>query len=135
MGSSFYPNVALQSVTCSRRTLYRSAGLIKHPHLVINAFLIQLLVRFKGRRFSVSAKVKETIISLMHQIAGEDSKILPPLSDDLPLLETGLNSLNIAILVARLEEVLQVDPFSAADAIDVPVTLGEFIRFYEDTIN
>ncbi len=83
----------------------------------------------------MSVKVKETIISLMQQIAGEDSKILPPLSDDVPLLETGLDSLNIAILVARLEEVLQVDPFSAADAIDVPVTLGEFIRFYEDTIN
>ena len=83
----------------------------------------------------MSVKVKETIISLMQQIAGEDSKILPPLSDDLPLLETGLDSLNIAILVARLEEVLQVDPFSAADAVDVPVTLGEFIRFYEDTIN
>ena len=83
----------------------------------------------------MSVKVKETIISLMQQIAGEDSKILPPLSDDVPLLETGLNSLNIAILVARLEEVLQVDPFSAADAVDVPVTLGEFIRFYEDTIN
>ncbi len=83
----------------------------------------------------MSANVKETVISLIRQIAGEDSKILPPLSDDVPLLETGLDSLNIAILVARLEEVLQVDPFSAADAIDVPVTLGEFIRFYEDTIN
>ncbi len=83
----------------------------------------------------MSVKVKETIISLMQQIAGEDSKILPPLNDDVPLLETGLDSLNIAILVARLEEVLQVDPFSAADAVDVPVTLGEFIRFYEDTIN
>ena len=65
----------------------------------------------------MSAKVKETIISLMRQIAGEDSKILPPLSDDLPLLETGLDSLNIAILVARLEDVLQVDPFSAADVV------------------
>ena len=117
---------------CSRRSLYRPAGLIKHPHIVINAFLIQLLARLKGRLFSVL--VKETIISLMNQIAGEDSKKLPPLSDHLPLLETGLNSLNIAILVARLEEVLQVDPFSAADAVHLPVTLGEFISFYEKTI-
>ena len=77
---------------------------------------------------------KQIIISLMHQIAQEDSKVLPPLSDNLPLLETGLDSLNIAILVARLEEVFQVDPF-ATDSVHVPVTLGEFISLYEDNIN
>ena len=76
--------------------------------------------------------VKDAIISQMQQIDREQNKRLPPLKQDLPLLETGLNSLSIAILVARLEAVLCVDPFSAADAVNVPVTLADFIRLYED---
>ena len=76
--------------------------------------------------------VKDAIISQMQQIAREQNKRLPPLKQDLPLLETGLDSLSIAILVARLEDVLCVDPFSAADAVNVPVTLADFIRLYED---
>lgn len=76
--------------------------------------------------------VEDTIISQMQQIAREQNKQLPPLKRNLPLLETGLDSLSIAILVARLEDVLRVDPFSAADAVNVPVTLGDFITLYEN---
>ena len=76
--------------------------------------------------------VKETIISQMQLIAREQNKQLSLLKPDLPLLETGLDSLSIAILVARLEDVLQVDPFSAADAVNMPVTLADFIGLYED---
>ena len=75
--------------------------------------------------------VKETIISQMQLIAHEQSKQLSLLKPDLPLLETGLDSLSIAILVARLEDVLQVDPFSVADTVNMPVTLADFIGLYE----
>ena len=85
---------------------------------------------FKGRPPSMS--VKETIISQMQQIAREQNKKLSLLKEDLPLLETGLNSLSIAILVARLEDVLQVDPFSSSDAVNMPITLADFIGLYED---
>jgi hypothetical protein len=34
--------------------------------------------------------------------------------------------------VARLEDVLGSDPFSAAEDVGFPVTLGEFIQFYEN---
>jgi acyl carrier protein len=47
------------------------------------------------------------------------------------LLDSGLDSLGIAILVARLEETLGFDPFSKTDETAYPVTLGDFIRFYE----
>ena len=50
--------------------------------------------------------IKSTVISEIQQIAGEKKKTLPALTDDLVLLESGLDSLGIAILVARLEEVL-----------------------------
>ena len=44
---------------------------------------------------------------------------------------SGLDSLAIAILVARLEETLGFDPFTESNDVAYPVTLGDFIRFYE----
>lgn len=67
----------------------------------------------------------------MKEIAAEQKRKLPPLSDDLVLHESGFDSLCFAILVARLEDQLGVDPFTAADDAFFPVTLGDFIKAYE----
>jgi acyl carrier protein len=75
--------------------------------------------------------VKATVISEIQRITEDDRKSLPPLTDDLVLLDSGLDSLGIAILVARLEETLGFDPFTETDDVAYPVTLGDFIRFYE----
>jgi acyl carrier protein len=75
--------------------------------------------------------VKATVISQIQQIAESDKKSLPPLTDNLVLLDSGLDSLAIAILVARLEETLGFDPFTDSGDMAYPVTLGDFIRFYE----
>ena len=48
--------------------------------------------------------IKLTIMDQMEQIAREHGKTLAPLSDDLVLLDSGLNSLGFAVLVARLED-------------------------------
>jgi acyl carrier protein len=76
--------------------------------------------------------IRETIISQIRQVAQEQNKELAPLTDDLVLLESGLDSLEFAIIVARLEDSLGVDPFSASDDVNIPVTLAEFIGLYED---
>jgi acyl carrier protein len=76
--------------------------------------------------------VKSTILSNIEQVATEQEKALAPLSDDLVLLESGLDSLCFAILVARLEGELGLDPFTASQEITFPVTLGDFIRLYEN---
>jgi acyl carrier protein len=76
--------------------------------------------------------IKAAVISEVQHIAAENKKSLPPLTDDLVLLDSGLDSLAIAILVARLEESLGFDPFTESDDIAYPVTLGDFIRFYEN---
>jgi len=76
--------------------------------------------------------VRATIAAQFEQVAKEQKKILAPLSDDLVLLESGLDSLCFAIIVARLEDALGVDPFSAAEDAEFPVTVGDFVRFYED---
>ena len=75
--------------------------------------------------------MKAAVISEVQQIAGENGKTLPPLTDDLVLLDSGLDSLAIAILVARLEEKLGLDPFTESGEAAYPVTLGDFITFYE----
>jgi acyl carrier protein len=57
---------------------------------------------------------------------------LAPLSDDLELLKSGLDSLCFAIIVARLEDALGCDPFNGDEDSDFPSTLSDFIRLYED---
>lgn len=75
--------------------------------------------------------IKLTIMEQMAQIAREHGKQLAPLSDDLVLLESGLDSLGFAVLVARLEDKLGVDPFTTAEDAMFPVTLGDFVKVYE----
>jgi acyl carrier protein len=76
--------------------------------------------------------VRLTALANIEQVAAEQNRKLAPLGDDLVLLESGLDSLCFAILVARLEGELGVDPFTASEEIAFPVTLGDFIRMYED---
>jgi acyl carrier protein len=75
--------------------------------------------------------VKLTIVEQMEQIAREHGKILAPLKDDLVLADCGLDSLGFAVLVARLEDTLGIDPFTAAEDAFFPVTLGDFVKVYE----
>jgi acyl carrier protein len=75
---------------------------------------------------------KLTIESEIRKVASEQQVKLAPLSDDLNLLESGLDSLCFAILVARLEDTLGVDPFTASDDVTFPVTLGDLVQAYEN---
>lgn len=75
--------------------------------------------------------VRLTIFSLIEQIATEQKLKIKPLSDGLPLSESGLDSLSFAILVARLEDQLGFDPFATGGDVEFPVTLGDFVSFYE----
>ncbi len=76
--------------------------------------------------------IRAVILEQLETIARQQGKRLAPLADDLPLLESGLDSLCIAILVANLEDELELDPFAAGDEVAIPVTLGDFIRLYEN---
>ena len=75
--------------------------------------------------------MRSTIESLFQQVANEQERKLAPLSDDLELAECGLDSLSFAIIVARLEDELGVDPFSTGEEIKFPVTFGDFVTMYE----
>lgn len=76
--------------------------------------------------------VKSQVLAQFTQVAEEQNRSLAPLNDELPLVESGLNSLCFAVIVARLEDILGVDPFSAASDAPFPVTVGEFVAAYEN---
>jgi acyl carrier protein len=76
--------------------------------------------------------VRLKIIAAMRQIAVEQQVMLPPITDDLNLHETGFDSLGFAILVARLEDDLGIDPFTMSDDAAFPLTVGDFIGAYEN---
>jgi Phosphopantetheine attachment site len=73
-----------------------------------------------------------TITERMAEIAREQGKVLARLDSDLLLTDCGLDSLGFAILVARLEDELGVDPFTAGEDPFFPVTFGDFVKLYEN---
>jgi len=80
------------------------------------------------------SSIRSAVISQFERVAQDRKRELAPLSQDLVLTECGLDSLCFAVIVARLEDELGIDPFSAAEAADFPVTLGDFIEAYENVV-
>ena len=75
--------------------------------------------------------VKAAIVSEFEQVSREQGKTLAALRDDTMLLDSGLDSLCFAVVVARLEDRFGVDPFQVAEDDHFPVTFGDFVRLYE----
>jgi acyl carrier protein len=74
--------------------------------------------------------IREVIFTQVKSVADQQRKSLPPLNDDVGLLESGLDSLCVAILIANLDDELNLNPFDADD-VDIPVTYGDLVRIYE----
>ena len=76
--------------------------------------------------------IKETIIEKYHEaLMATDSELaVNELTDDIVLLESGMDSLGFAVLVALLEEELDFDPFTMMDEPYYPKTFGEFVALY-----
>lgn len=78
----------------------------------------------------MTAEIKDIKAIIQQQIelvAKQNNKHVGTLTDDMILLETGLDSLCIAILVANLDDQLGIYPF---DEENVPVTFGDFVQAY-----
>jgi acyl carrier protein len=73
---------------------------------------------------------KAIISDTFKQVAIEQQRTLSQLSDNVKLLDSGLDSLSFALIVARLEDSLGFDPFANVDTF--PVTYGDFVKLYED---
>ena len=76
--------------------------------------------------------IRSTITTQFQQVAQEQKRRLAPLSDDLKLLDSGLDSLSFALIVARLEDAVGFDPFDTDEDMRFPVTFGDFVQLYEN---
>ena len=74
---------------------------------------------------------RDKIFTVIQEVADQQDRSIQALNDNLVLLESGLDSLCFAIVVATLEDELGYDPFTEAEDVFFPVTFGEFVRFYE----
>lgn len=81
--------------------------------------------------FAFQMSVRATIVSKFERVALEQKRKLARLSDDLKLLDSGLDSLSFALIVMRLEETLGFDPFDESGETKFPVTFGDFVKLYE----
>ena len=75
--------------------------------------------------------IRSEVVTQFTQVAREQGLELARLTNDLELIQSGLDSLAFAIIVARLENVLGLDPFSASEDALFPVTFGELVGLYE----
>jgi acyl carrier protein len=74
-------------------------------------------------------QIKEIYLEALEQTGAE--LLVPELTDNTILLDSGLDSLGFAILVAILEEKLGFDPFTIMEEPLYPSTFGEFLAIYE----
>ena len=80
--------------------------------------------------------VRKKILELFKEVfesqdESQDEPQVASFADDQPLLETGLDSLGLAIVVTRLDEELGIDPFSESEEVIYPETVAQFIEIYE----
>jgi acyl carrier protein len=77
----------------------------------------------------IEAIIHETFFEVLDQI-GSQLRV-PKLEEKTLLLQSGLDSLGFAILVAALEEKLGFDPFTMMDEAIYPASYGEFVNIYK----
>jgi acyl carrier protein len=82
-----------------------------------------------------AAEIRQTIRRVITEIVERSGRIVPAFGDDDLLVDTGLASLDLAALVARLERVWRLDPFLEAVAITEIRTVGDLCRAYRDFID
>lgn len=75
--------------------------------------------------------VRDTIAETFEMVAREQNRKLQPLTDQLKLLDSGLDSISFALIVMRLEDALGYDPFDNESIVKFPVTYGDFVKMYE----
>ena len=86
---------------------------------------------FPWHNVGQSMSVRDVVYEQIRSVAEQQKKVLPRLDDELGLMESGLDSLCIAVLIANLDDKLGVDPFGSSDDAEIPVTIGDLIRVYE----
>jgi hypothetical protein len=75
--------------------------------------------------------IRSLVARELRQVAVEHGRTLAPLTDETKPLESGLDSLDLPVVLMRLADSLDFDPFASGRSVASPVTFGEFVRMYE----
>jgi acyl carrier protein len=81
------------------------------------------------------AEIEETIRLTIADLVRRRGQTVAPFEDDAPLVATGLTSLDLAALIARLEQKWNVDPFLEAVPITEVRTVADLCRAYRDFVH
>lgn len=75
--------------------------------------------------------LRTLIVDVFYETLEENGGVLKEeLHDGSILLDTGLSSLGFAIMVAKLEDSLNYDPFVLSEESNYPATFGDFLGAY-----
>ena len=77
--------------------------------------------------------IRNIVLTTLSELLLEETGQVTSIGENLILLESGLDSLGLAVLITRLESLIGFDPFTISEAPYYPKTLKEFIAFYETT--
>jgi acyl carrier protein len=80
-------------------------------------------------------EIEETIRLVIAELLRRRGRTVASFTGDDPLMATGLTSLDLAALIARLEQRWHVDPFLEAVPITEIRTVADLCRAYRDCLN
>jgi hypothetical protein len=75
--------------------------------------------------------VRNAIINEIVGLAEQQKTALAAFDESSPLNSVGLDSDRLTTLVARLDEIFDIDPFDSAEDVPSPATVGDLIVIYE----
>jgi acyl carrier protein len=82
-----------------------------------------------------SAQIEAVIHGTIAEVLERAGKPVPPFDAEDDLMATGLTSLDLAALVARLERRWKIDPVLEAKAITEVRTVGDLCRAYQEYVD
>lgn len=81
-------------------------------------------------------EVENTIRQTLAQVALiANCQLIDNINNNTVLLQSGLDSLGFAMLVAQLEEDLGIDPFSQMQIAVYPSTFADFVSIYRQALS
>ena len=81
------------------------------------------------------AEIEETIHRAIVELLEDSGRPTPIFDEEDDLISTGLTSMDMAALVARLARKWKIDPFLEMKSITEVRTVGDLCRAYQDCIN
>jgi acyl carrier protein len=81
--------------------------------------------------------VRRGIFDEIAIVLQEAQKQMPAISETTPLAQggLGLDSMDFAVLVVRLEQRFQCDPFNSTSLERFPTTVGELVDLYSQAVS